>query len=115
MKLRIACAAIAALSLGSISFAGDWPMWGGDPGRNMVAEETSIPAISSLVGHSLAEAKIPQRTGLIVMALHRGGLAGPATHNPGPETVLQGDDVLIVLGRQDQIQRLREYVERGQP
>ena len=78
-------------------------------------EETSIPTSSSLVGHSLAEAKIPQRTGLIVMALHRGGLAGPATHNPGPETVLQSEDVLIVLGRQDQIQKLREYVERGQP
>ena len=69
-----------------------------------------------LIGmHSLAEAKIPQRTGLIVMALHRGGLAGPATHNPGPETILQSEDVLIVLGRQDQIQKLREYVERGQP
>jgi len=78
-------------------------------------EETSLPATSPLVGHSLAEAKIPQRTGLIVMALHHGGLSGPATHNPGPETVLQGGDVLIVLGRQDQIQRLREYAERGQP
>jgi voltage-gated potassium channel len=78
-------------------------------------EETSIPATSSLVGHSLAEAKIPQRTGLIVMALHHGGRAGPATHNPGPETILRSGDVLIVLGRQDQIQRLREYVERGQP
>jgi voltage-gated potassium channel len=78
-------------------------------------EETTIPASSSLVGSSLAEAKIPQRTGLIVMALHHGGRSGPATHNPGPETVLQTGDVLIVLGRQDQIQGLREYVERGQP
>ncbi len=45
-------------------------------------EETSISASSSLVGHSLAEAKIPQRTGLIVMALHRGGLAGPEWGQP---------------------------------
>lgn len=78
-------------------------------------EETTIPAQSSLVGRSLAEVKIPQRTGLIVMALHHGGRSGPATHNPGPETVLQSGDVLIVLGRQDQIQRLREYAERGHP
>jgi voltage-gated potassium channel len=77
-------------------------------------EETAIPAQSSLVGRSLAEAKIPQRTGLIVMALHRGERMGPATHNPGPETRLESDDVLIVLGRQDQIQRLRKYVKTGQ-
>ncbi len=44
MKFRIACAVVGALSLGSVLSAGDWPMWGGNPSRNMVAEETSIPA-----------------------------------------------------------------------
>jgi voltage-gated potassium channel len=75
-------------------------------------EETQIPTNSSLVGRSLAEAKIPQRTGLIVMALHHGGRIGPTTHNPGPETRLESGDVLIVLGRQDQVQRLREYISQ---
>lgn len=74
-------------------------------------EETDIPPNSSLVGRSLAEAKIPQRTGLIVMSVrHRGGAL---TNNPGPETRLESGDVLIVLGRQDQIQRLREYIGKG--
>lgn len=43
---------------------------------------------------------------------HRTGGA-TATHNPGPETCLEAGDVLIVLGRQEQIQRLREYVQKG--
>ncbi len=76
-------------------------------------EETDIQESSSLVGRSLAEAKIPQRTGLIVMSVrHRRG-GGTATHNPGPETRLEAGDVLIVLGRQEQIQELRGYIRKG--
>lgn len=76
-------------------------------------EETDIPESSSLAGLSLAEAKIPQRTGLIVMSVrHRSGGDAP-THNPGPETRLEAGDVVIVLGRQEQIQRPREYIQQG--
>ncbi len=76
-------------------------------------EETDIPESSSLVGRSLAEAKIPQRTGLIVMSVrHRRG-GSTATHNPGPETRLEAGDVLIVLGRQEQAQQLRDYIRKG--
>ena len=40
---RVACAAV--LGLCSTAVAADWPMWGGDPSRNMVSlEETGLPA-----------------------------------------------------------------------
>ncbi len=41
----------------------------------------------------------------------RGG--DTATHNPDPETRLEAGDVLIVLGRQEQIQELRDYIRKG--
>lgn len=37
-------AAAAGLALGSAAFAADWPMWGGDPSRNMVSPEKNIPS-----------------------------------------------------------------------
>ncbi len=74
-------------------------------------EESEIPANSPLEGVSLAEAGIPQRTGLIVLALRRGVKTDPARYNPGPETRLEAGDVMIVLGRQEQVQRLRDYVQ----
>jgi voltage-gated potassium channel len=76
-------------------------------------EESEITNDSPLAGISLAQARIPQQTGLIVLALRRGGREGRVEYNPGPETRLDGGDVMIVLGRNEQVQRLREYVRRG--
>jgi voltage-gated potassium channel len=73
-------------------------------------EESEIPTGSPLAGQTLADAKIPQRTGLVVLALRRHGERGHAQYNPGPETRLGAGDTMIVLGRQEQVQSLREYV-----
>jgi len=64
----------------------------------------------SLVGRTLAEARIPHETGLIVLALRR-GIAGPPIYNPGPETRLEAGDVMIFLGASEQVERLRNYAE----
>lgn len=76
-------------------------------------EEAEIPADSRLVGQSLADARIPQRTGLIVLALRRGRGDGQPQYNPGPETQLESGDVMIVLGRPEQVRQLRDYVKDG--
>jgi voltage-gated potassium channel len=76
-------------------------------------EDAEIPAGSPLVGKTLADAKIPQRTGLIVLSLKRQHGGGEATYNPGPETKLSAGDVMVVLGRPEQVQRLREYATAG--
>lgn len=73
-------------------------------------EEAEITPESRLVGKSLADARIPQRTGLIVLALRRAGGDGKQRYNPGPETTLEAGDVMIVLGRPEQVQQLRNYV-----
>lgn len=82
-----------------------------EAGIELRLEQATIPGGSHLVGRSLAEAKIPQRTGLVVLALRREGQTGPPLYNPGPETRLEAGDVMIVLGRSEQIQQLRDYAD----
>jgi voltage-gated potassium channel len=76
-------------------------------------EEAEITEGSPLVGMTLADARIPQRTGLIVLAMRCCSGDGSPTYNPGPETHLTANDVMIVLGYPDQVQRLRQYVAEG--
>jgi voltage-gated potassium channel len=76
-------------------------------------EETVIPLQSKLVGKTLADARIPQRTGLVVLALRRGRGAADLVYNPGPETRLEPHNVLITLGREDQIRGLRSYLQES--
>jgi voltage-gated potassium channel len=75
-------------------------------------EQATIPDSSALADRTLAEAEIPARTGLIVMAVRstNGRQQGHFTFNPSADTRLKAGDELIVLGTQDQIERLRAYV-----
>jgi voltage-gated potassium channel len=78
-------------------------------GIELRLEQAAIPRGSHFVGQSLAELKIPQRTGLIVLSLQRVQEKAPPIYNPGPETRLEAGDVMIVMGSAEQIQQLREY------
>ncbi|MDY6827591.1 MAG: potassium channel protein [Bacillota bacterium] len=68
-------------------------------------EEVSIGKGSALDGISLAEASIPERTGLIVMAVKRN--SDETRINPGPDCTLQENDALIVLGQEEQVEKLK--------
>jgi voltage-gated potassium channel len=82
------------------------------PEMDLRLEEAAVPEGSPLHGRSLADAKIPQHTGLVIIALQRSGGASQI-YNPGPDTRLAQGDVMIVLGREGQVERLREYAEKG--
>ncbi len=76
-------------------------------------EEVCIPSESSMVGRTLAEAQIPQRTGLIVIAIrHTGDSAREPgwRYNPGPSEVLGNGDTLIVMGQTEQLDQLVNLV-----
>jgi voltage-gated potassium channel len=83
------------------------------PGLDLRLEEAEIPTGSHLGGRTLADARIPKETGLVVIALQRGGVPERPIYNPGPETTLEEGDVMIVLGQAGQVRRLREYAARG--
>lgn len=71
-----------------------------------------MPVGSPLADLSLADCRIPQKTGLIVIAVRRAGHRGDGklVYSPGPQERILGEDVLIVLGRPDQVDALRRTV-----
>lgn len=76
-------------------------------------EQTAIGAESHLKGKTLAEARIPQATGLIVIALRKAGeVEGEFVFNPVADTRLERGDELIVLGTAEQIDLLRDYLRK---
>ncbi len=74
-------------------------------------EQATIPRGSSLAGRTLSDAAIPQRTGLIVIAVEK-EVDGNRQFlfNPPATTTLDAGDEMIVLGEPDQIETLRTYV-----
>ena len=66
--------------------------------------EVNIAATSRLVGKKLGESEIPRQAGVIVLALRSGD--GKMKFNPPPESVMQADDCLIVIGGDEQLRRL---------
>lgn len=74
-------------------------------GMTIDLEEVSIGKGSALDGISLAEARIPEQTGLIVMAVKRS--SDETRINPGPDCTLQANDALIVLGQEEQVEKLK--------
>ncbi len=75
---------------------------------------------SRLSGLNLKEARIPQETGLIVVAIKHKEVnrvtqldskpLARFTYNPGPQTLLKVGDIIIVLGEDKQINQLKDYI-----
>ena len=71
-------------------------------------EQLLIADRSDVAGKTLMEARIPQRTGLIVIAVRKKGALRDFVFNPVADTRLDAGDEVIVLGKEDQISRLRD-------
>ena len=81
------------------------------PDMKLRMEQTSVTERSRLIGRTLAEARIPQETGLIVIAVGKHGKSGlEFVFNPSATTRIEAGDDVIVLGDAGQIDRLKEYV-----
>lgn len=74
--------------------------------------EVTIDASSALADQTLAEASIPDKTGLIVISRHPADSRKPE-FNPTSSTRLKAGDRLVVLGNADQIDRLRDFTTEG--
>jgi voltage-gated potassium channel len=80
-------------------------------GEVLRIEEVPMDDIPGLVGRTLGEAQIGQRTGLLVLAIlpETGGYA----FNPGADTRVNAGDVLIVMGTAEQQAALRQLATGG--
>ena len=72
-------------------------------------EEVTVPPNSCLTGKKLLEAKIPEQTGLIILALNRKGKEN-FIFNPSSGEVLHEGDTMIVLGTKEQVEKLSAIV-----
>ncbi len=70
-------------------------------------EEVSLCKRSDLLGKTLAEARIPERTGLIVLAVKKRD-DEKLRLNPGPQERLEEGDKMLVLGMEEQVDKLRK-------
>ncbi len=77
-----------------------------DSGLELWLEEMSISSRSDLVGLTVGESNIRHQTGASLVGLFR--KATGEMISPDKSTLLQADDVLIVLGTRDQLARLAE-------
>lgn len=69
-------------------------------------EEVILCNGSDLVNLTLNDAKIPENTGLIVLALKRKDTT-KLTFNPSSTEILQEGDIMIVLGQESQVKKLQ--------
>ncbi|QSX07947.1 potassium channel protein [Alkalibacter rhizosphaerae] len=69
-------------------------------------EEVTICNGSELVNLALMDAKIPEITGLVVLALKRKN-STKLTFNPSSTEILQDGDTMIVLGQEAQVKKLQ--------
>ena len=72
-------------------------------------EQAVISKESPLVGKKLMDVCIPQKTGLLVLAIKNE--SGKYTYNPQSTTEFLENDVLIVLGKADQIPKLEQLID----
>lgn len=78
-----------------------------EEGLSLKLEELAVPKKSFISDTSLANAHIPQKTGLLVVAVKK---PSGFLYNPSSSTVIEPSDVLIVLGKDGQINSLRELL-----
>jgi voltage-gated potassium channel len=76
----------------------------------LAIEEIAIAAGSALAGHSLVEANLRQRFGVIVVGIQRQD--NRVEFNPAPDAALQSGDKLVVLGRPDSLKKLEVEAAR---
>jgi trk system potassium uptake protein TrkA len=72
-----------------------------EPGFSLT--ELRVP--QSMVGHSLLESNLRRRCGVTVLLVKRGS---SLTVTPEPNYVFQPDDLLVVIGNDDDLSRLHE-------
>ncbi len=78
------------------------------PNYDLRLEQVIIGAASSMVGKNLKEANVKYQSGAMVLAVNQGG---KLITNPPPDLVFQSGDDLIVLGADEELQKVRQLAD----
>jgi voltage-gated potassium channel len=77
-------------------------------GMDLMIEEVTVGSTEGMAGRALRDSGIRQRYDVIIIGIKEPG--GNMIFNPGPDTVIEPGDVLILLGRRTQIAELRRQL-----
>lgn len=73
-------------------------------------EEATVASSSELAGKTLKDARIPEQTGLLVVAIRK-NVSGRFYPNPDPGMLIEPEDVLIAMGEMEKISNLRKLAQ----
>jgi voltage-gated potassium channel len=71
----------------------------------LMMEEAKIGSQSQLIGKNIMASNLRRDFGVIVVAIKNA--AGEMIFNPGPEETLNAGDVIVVLGKLENLERMR--------
>jgi len=74
----------------------------------LMMEEARVGARSGLIGKNLIESHLRQDYGVIIVAIKK--LTGEMIFNPVPTETLESGDVIVVLGKKEDLKRMRDIL-----
>jgi K+/H+ antiporter YhaU regulatory subunit KhtT len=78
-----------------------------DPSRQVRVSEVDVTENSQLNGVTIGASQIFERTGLLVVAVHKPGEHRDHFHyNPAGSHVIKGGQTLVVIGEKEQVEEL---------
>ncbi len=80
------------------------------PGDTVI-EWYNVGPESTLAGRELGDGHIREQLDVLVVAIQR---AGEIISSPGPDTLIESGDVLVVIGPQDDVIEFETFVSEGQ-
>jgi len=79
--------------------------------QTLIPEEISIPNKSPIIGKSLNEIALWCHTGATLVALRRGG---KLIVSPNPDTIIQENDRILVVGSGETHKKVADYISQNQ-
>lgn len=80
----------------------------GQEGMDLQMEEVPVGLSSELNGKNLMDSRIRPRFNLIVVAIKK--YTGDMIFNPGPEEVIEANDTLLAIGKNEDLKRLEDIL-----
>ena len=74
--------------------------------EGLIIEELSVPGGSFLVGKTLAESELKPKYGVTVIGIRSAGER--MAMNPGPDTRLKADDIVVMIGPVSGLEKLSQ-------
>ncbi|NNL75626.1 MAG: potassium channel protein [Desulfobacterales bacterium] len=71
----------------------------------LIMEEAEVGQTSALIGKNLIESRLRQEFGIIIVAIKK--VSDQMIFNPSPSETLEAGDVIVVIGKTDDLKRMR--------